>query len=171
MGSCQSCFCSPSHLLREKPQEWGFKWNYPISPCPLASLSNTHYARCIPTNECKGDTETAMEVGEFEEDSLTKPRTLPPRLIYWADRLLPDRRGTGWWSCFCYVPLAGVRKSTNKQGDLTRRNISTPSKRKKNPWIPPPESTIAWVRSRQRCQPWSIKVKNSLRRGFMSVVS
>ena len=36
-----------------------------------------------------------MEVGEFEEDSLTKPRTLPPRLIYWADRLLPDRRGTG----------------------------------------------------------------------------
>ena len=23
-----------------------------------------------------------MEVGEFEEDSLTKPRTLPPRLIY-----------------------------------------------------------------------------------------
>lgn len=48
-----------------------------------------------PQKECKVDTETAMEVGEFEEDSLTKPHTLPPRLIYLADRLLPDRRGTG----------------------------------------------------------------------------
>ena len=48
-----------------------------------------------PQKECKGDTVTAMEVGGFEEDSLTKPRTLPPRLIYLADRLLHDRRGTG----------------------------------------------------------------------------
>ena len=75
-----------------------------------------------------------------------EPRTLMGsclRLIYLADRI-PDRLGTGWWSCFCYVPLAGVRKSTNKQGDLTRRNISTPSKRKKNRWITP-ESTIAWA--------------------------
>ena len=147
--------------------------------------------------ECKGDTETAMECWgrvwrrqSHKIQSPSRPRALPQlrqeprtligsclRLIYLADSI-PDSLGTGWWSCFCYVPLAGVRKSTNKQGDLTRRNISTPSKRKKNRWITPRINNRVSARPRARCQSRSIKVKNtnSLRRGSwwgvqMSVVS
>ena len=38
----ESCFCSPSHFLREKPLNGIALFS------PLASSSNTNYARCIP---------------------------------------------------------------------------------------------------------------------------
>ena len=162
---------------------------------PLTSSSNTFYARCIPTKRMQGRYRDGNGMlgrvwrrQSHKIQSPSRPRALPQlrqeprtlmgsclRLIYLADSI-PDRLGTGWWSCFCYVPLAGVRKSTNKQGDLTRRNISTRSKRKKNRWITPGIHNRVSARSRARCQPRSIKVTNSLRRGSwwgvqMSVVS
>ena len=108
--------------IREKPQEWG--WNCPIFHLWLPFVTPTIHA-ASPQKECKGDTATAIECwGRVWRRQSHKIHSPPLQLIYFVD-CLPDRRGTGWWSCFYYVPLAGVRKSTNKQ-DLSRRNISTP---------------------------------------------
>ena len=124
---------------------------------------------------------------EFEEDSLTKYSPHLDHALYLSCGRNPEPLWApvcGWftWLIVYLTDLGlvdgvdGVRKSTNKQGDLTRRNISTPSKRKKNRWITPGIHNRVSARPRARCQPRSIKVTNSLRRGSwwgvqMSVVS
>ena len=138
MGSSQcgdeSCFCSASHFLREKPQEWG--WNCPIFHLWLPFLTPTMHA-ASPQKECKGDTATAIEcwgrVWRRQSHKIHSP-TSAADLLGWS---FTSQTWDWLMELFLHVPLAGVRKSTNKQGDLTRRNIGTPSKRKKNPWIPP----------------------------------
>ena len=131
---------------------------------PLASSSNTHYARCIPRKRMQGRyrdgngmlgrslkktvSQNTLPISTTRFTSAAAGTHNPYGLLSAADLLGWSYTWQTWdWLIELFLLRSTSRraKSTNKQGDLTRRNISTPSKRKKIVELPP-ESTIAWAR-------------------------